>query len=246
MKILIIGESCKDIFHYGDCNRLCPDAPVPIFKLVNTQENLGMAKNVENNLHSLGAHSTLVTNDNYEKIRKIRYMDDRTNHMFLRVDENDQDYGVLSHHRVESIDYSLYDAVIVSDYNKNFLTPELLQCISEMHPVTFIDTKRTLGDWVNNFSFIKLNNKEYEATKHSVTEHISRKLIVTRGASGSEYGGKISQVPVVEVKDTSGAGDTFIAALCYKFVKTDDIFQAIRYANECATKVVQKRGVSIA
>jgi bifunctional ADP-heptose synthase (sugar kinase/adenylyltransferase) len=245
MKILIIGESCKDIFHYGDCSRLCPDAPVPVFKLIKTQENWGMAKNVERNLHSLGANITVVTNDKCERIRKIRYMDNRTNHMFLRVDENDQDYGVLERDRIESIDYSLYDAVVVSDYNKGFLTPELLQYISKLHPVTFIDTKRVLGEWANNFSFIKLNSKEYELTEHTVTKDISRKLIVTRGPAGSEYHGKTFEVPTVEVKDTSGAGDTFIAGLCYKFVKTNDIFEAIKYANGCATRVVQRRGVSV-
>ena len=30
-KILVIGESCLDIFQYGDCKRLCPEAPVPVF-----------------------------------------------------------------------------------------------------------------------------------------------------------------------------------------------------------------------
>jgi sugar/nucleoside kinase (ribokinase family) len=48
----------------------------------------------------------------------------------------------------------------------------------------------------------------------------------------------------VEVKDVSGAGDTFISGLCCEFLKTRDIKKSIIFANECATKVVQKRGVS--
>jgi len=31
MKILVIGDSCKDVFIYGKANRLCPEAPVPVF-----------------------------------------------------------------------------------------------------------------------------------------------------------------------------------------------------------------------
>ena len=33
--ILVIGESCRDVFIYCDANRLCPDVPVPV--LINPQ-----------------------------------------------------------------------------------------------------------------------------------------------------------------------------------------------------------------
>ena len=32
MKILVIGDSCTDIFIYGEIDRICPEAPVPVFK----------------------------------------------------------------------------------------------------------------------------------------------------------------------------------------------------------------------
>ena len=31
-KILVVGESCLDVFTYGDVERLSPEAPVPVFK----------------------------------------------------------------------------------------------------------------------------------------------------------------------------------------------------------------------
>ena len=34
--ILVIGESCLDVFHYGECERLCPEAPVPVFNSIRT------------------------------------------------------------------------------------------------------------------------------------------------------------------------------------------------------------------
>ena len=53
MKILIIGESCMDIFHYGECNRLTPEAPVPVFNSISLWKNGGMAMNVYNNFKML-------------------------------------------------------------------------------------------------------------------------------------------------------------------------------------------------
>ena len=49
----------------------------------------------------------------------------------------------------------------------------------------------------------------------------------------------------VEVKDLSGAGDTFMAGLVVKFMETDDIDLSIKYANECASKVVTQKGVAV-
>ena len=65
------------------------------------------------------------------------------------------------------------------------------------------------------------------------------------GPAGASHKNTIYPVPVVEVKDLSGAGDTFLAGLSVKFIKTRDIEEAIKFANECSTKVVQKRGTSV-
>ena len=32
MKILVIGDSCVDIFRYGEVNRIAPEAPIPVIK----------------------------------------------------------------------------------------------------------------------------------------------------------------------------------------------------------------------
>ena len=50
-------------------------------------------------------------------------------------------------------------------------------------------------------------------------------------------------VKKVSVKDVSGAGDTFMAGLVVKYIKTLDIKESIHFAQECTTKVVQKIGV---
>ena len=241
MKILVIGESCKDIFHYGKCERLCPEAPVPVFNSVRTADNGGMAMNVYRNLVSLGAGVDVVTNDNWEDISKTRFVDIRTNHMFMRLDQNDDEYGTFDRKKVN---FDKYDAIIVSDYNKGFLSEGDLRFISNQCPVTFLDTKKRLSSWTTGFSFVKINNHEFENTKDTITENMLKNIIITRGPRGCEFNEKTYSVDMVEVKDTSGAGDTFVASLCFKYCLTKDIDASIHFANNCSTKVVQKMGVA--
>lgn len=242
MKLLVIGESCKDVFIYGDCSRLTPEAPAPVFNPVNTVENGGMAKNVHKNVLGLGFECDLITNDNWSAITKSRFIERRANHMFIRVDSNDKAYGKIN---LKDINFKLYDAIIISDYNKGFLSEEDIELISLSHTNTFLDTKKILGPWCYNITYIKINNFEYEKTKHNLDLDIINKLIVTLGSDGALHKDVIYPVGKVEIKDVSGAGDTFVSALATKYTETKDITRAINFANDCATVVVQRKGVSI-
>tara|TARA_Y100000593_G_scaffold90298_1_gene176420 strand:+ start:1201 stop:1935 length:735 start_codon:yes stop_codon:yes gene_type:complete len=240
-KILVIGESCLDIFNYGVCNRLCPEAPVPVFNPSHSVENGGMATNVYNNILALDAAVHLHTNNNWKNITKTRFIDYKTNHMFMRLDCKDAEFGAS---KIKKISFKKYDAVVISDYNKGFLSCEDIEYIGNKHPCTFLDTKKELGEWCKSISFIKINNYEYERTKAKIDSEIYEKLIITLGPEGCKFQDVIYPVPRVEIKDTSGAGDTFIAGLAVKYIQNKNIEEAIEFANRCATKVVQKRGVS--
>ena len=241
MNVLVVGESCRDIFSYGDCTRLCPEAPVPVFNLTKTTENGGMAMNVKSNLLSLGASVNIHTNTNWQSITKTRFIDYKTNHMFMRLDCGDLKYGK---NRIKRLKISKYDAIVISDYDKGFLSEEDIEYLCCSHPLVFLDTKKILGPWCKNAKYIKINSSEYQRTKHMVDEDIENILIVTIGPDGCRHNGTIYNVPEVEIKDVSGAGDTFISGLCYKYVQTSDIDESIRFANKCSTEVVQKRGVT--
>ena len=41
----------------------------------------------------------------------------------------------------------------------------------------------------------------------------------------------------------TGAGDSFLAGLVVKYLTTKNIEKSIKFANECATQVVQRKGV---
>jgi len=239
INILVIGESCRDVFVYGKVERLEPAAPVPIVQTLEIKSNGGMAMNVKNNFVAFGADVKISTNSNWKNITKTRIVEKKTNHMFLRWDENDTSYGRID---LNTINFSLYDAIAVSDYNKGFLSKRDISKICKLHHLVFLDTKKPLGAWAENAAFIKVNNHELSKAE-KITDKIRQKLIVTLGPEGASYWGKIFPVEKAETKDLSGAGDTFLAALCVYFCKTKDIEKSIEFANEEATKVVQKRGV---
>ena len=71
MKILLIGDSCIDIYHYGSVERISPEAPVPIFKLLNQETKPGMAGNVRENFRALGVSTMFVSSEKSTKTRLI-------------------------------------------------------------------------------------------------------------------------------------------------------------------------------
>lgn len=240
-KILVIGESCKDIFVYCKADRLAPDLPIPVLGIVSQKENAGMAKNVERNIKSVMDSCDIVTNSGWESITKTRYMHYTSNHAFIRVDTQDK----IKRINLRNISFN-YEIIAISDYNKGFLSEEDIEYICEHHDNVFIDTKKILGDFVAKARYIKINNYEYERSKPYITDKIKNKIITTKGEQGCSFMGKLYPVPKkVEVKDLSGAGDSFFAALLVAYVKTKNIEQSIKFANKCASEVVQQKGVTV-
>jgi len=242
-EILVIGDTCKDIYVYGSCDRLCPDFPVPSFIPSHEKQNLGMAGNVYQNILSLGSRATLKTNS--AVIEKKRYVDKKTNHMFLRVDSGEEKVQ-----RVEGLSkhfLSKFKLIIISDYNKGFLLKEDIKFICDNHSQVFIDTKKTLGDFCKDCSFIKINQAEYTNSLDFINKNpsINKKIIQTLAGEGCKLEDQHFCVEKVEIKDSCGAGDTFLAALCFKYLDCSEISDSIVFANECATQVVQQRGVNV-
>ena len=245
MKILVIGDSCTDIFVYGSCTRLCPEAPIPVFNPSRTITNQGMAGNVVDNLRALGVRKTeLITNN--EQIIKTRYVETKSNQMLLRVDGNDKVSNSFDYRKV---DFDSYDAVIVADYDKGYLTYDNIKEIGQNSKISFIDTKKTIGtgNYFKDYTFVKMNEVEWEncVEKGAVYSEWKDKLIVTMSERGCMYNEK--RYPVdnsIEVRDLSGAGDTWMASFVYEYVQSGIMDKAIDTANKNATIVVQKRGVT--
>lgn len=239
-KVLVIGETCDDIFIYGEVSRLNPEAPVPIIKPRYQRVNKGMAENVYNNLESLGIDVDLVCNS--DEIKKIRYVDDSYNYILLRIDFGD----TVKQVNLDDLPSEEYSAVVIGDYNKGFIhSTDIIEISKKYNCPIFLDTKKDLGEWVDCVDYIKINNSEYQRNKYLIDTKLSSKTIVTRGREGCNFNGKNFPTKEVEVKDVVGAGDTFLAGLVFKYIETNSIEESIEFANLCSTQVVQKRGVGI-
>jgi D-beta-D-heptose 7-phosphate kinase/D-beta-D-heptose 1-phosphate adenosyltransferase len=247
MKILVIGERCSDIFVYGEVERLSPEAPIPVLIPKNIIKNDGMGKNVVNNLLSI------TKNENYEigfihqdrMISKTRFVEEKSNHPFLRVDEGE--FDVDKFEMTEKIKNEILesDAVIVSDYNKGFLLEEDLIEIAKISKFSVLDTKKKLSKKViNSFDFVKMNEYEF-MNNYTKDEILLKKIIITLGSKGANYNGVLypSEAPK-ETRDVSGAGDTFTASFTKKYLETKDVQVSIMFANKMASIVVSKRGVT--
>jgi len=236
--VQLIGESCRDVYVYGSCPRLSPEAPVPVFIERERHVVPGMAGNVMMNLKALGVDCVLFTQD--PDIVKLRFVEETRNHPLLRVDNDGRD--------IVPFDWVMDKTmpVAVADYNKGFIRTEDL-ALPKPKP-SFIDTKRPLGAWAETFDFIKINEHEFRANLPFIEANracMEEKLIVTLGGHGAMYKGEHFPISEARVFDVTGAGDTFFAAFIAKYLKTQDAKQAIIFANECARTVVMERGTSV-
>ena len=234
-KVLLIGDSCTDIYNIGTVDRLSPEAPVPVSKITDTYELPGMSANVHLNLKNLNIDADFVHNDT--PITKTRFIDKRSGQHLLRVDSED---NIVPWSRRLPFPLHEYDAIVISDYDKGFVTYESIRYLVEMStcPV-FIDTKKKdlafFG--IDNRVYIKINESESKLATSKPTN-----LIVTKGGDGASYNGTTFPTKSVEVMDVCGCGDTFLAALVAQYLFTLDIEKAILFANVAAGITVQHRG----
>ena len=248
VKILIIGELCTDVYVYGEVNRLSPEAPIPVINPIRYVKNSGMAGNVYQNVLSLVKNSEVLHWSQSESITKTRYVHEKSNQMLLRVDEGESKsvdpLTFLSPDMLQTIRES--DLIIISDYNKGYLTEEMIIRISKEAKLSLLDTKKKLNsNTIENITFVKLNEIESKHNQELVENH-PEKFILTLGSKGAKYKDKIypSNKPQ-ETIDVSGAGDSFIASFGLMYLKTSDIDQSIEFANDVCSDVVNKRGVSL-
>jgi bifunctional ADP-heptose synthase (sugar kinase/adenylyltransferase) len=230
--ILVVGDSCTDIYQYGIIDKLSPEAPVPIFKKVQEEVREGMASNVRNNLTALGCNVHLLTGD---RSTKTRLIDTKSKQHIVRIDDD------VYSKALDSIPGYYYDAIVFSDYDKGFVSYDLItDTIRRFKGPVFVDTKKKDLARIGR-AIIKINAKEYEEAETLPGDYSD--LIVTSGDKGATWCGNYFPAPVVEVSDVCGAGDTFLASLVFKYLETNSINQSIPYAIKAAAITVRHLGV---
>ena len=239
LNVLLVGDSCQDEYIYGTVDRLSPESPVPVLRQTRRETKPGMAANVKVNLEALGCEVDFITN--IEPIVKTRYIDERSGYHLLRVDQED---NVVPWSGRMAFDIESYDCIVISDYGKGFLDYDHISTLRENFtgPI-FLDTKKTDLACFHGI-FVKINELEY-----SRRVSINDGMIITLGSQGAMWKtGRDPKhetrypAPKVEVFDVCGAGDTFLAAVAYKYVQDRNIESAIKFAIQASARTVMHNG----
>ena len=159
----------------------------------------------------------------------------------MRLDETPQVGRIANAELKMGLMHMNPDAVVISDYDKGYISDDDLWhiCHNINRPI-FVDTKKRKLFQKDNV-FWKINKKEYDLLDKS---HIPNEthLIVTLGSGGATWAGMKFLPQVVKVFDVCGAGDTFMAALVYEFLKTQNMQKSIDLANRAAAISVTHPG----
>jgi len=293
-KILVCGDVILDRYIFGSVDRISPEAPVPVVKIQKEEYRIGGAGNVAANIDKLGGRSIIlgiVGNDSFsDEIFKIKSCDNRiikspVNQTLVKtrvisqrqqIVRIDREEPITITHEIEaqirSIIQSLtrndVDGIIVSDYAKGTLTPQVMEALKEksrsLRVPLVVDPKPPNYHLYRDIDGITPNLKEAESILRKKIEDdtqagkavnfIRRKFkskfaLVTRGDKGisaGEHGKKVFHIPAYshEVFDVTGAGDTVIAVLILALTSSASLREAVTLANGAASIVVEKIGTS--
>lgn len=240
-KVLVIGENCTDVLVYGISERKSPEGNAPVFKPLYEKYSAGMVANTANNLGAMGVDVDIFTDTG--NITKTRYIDEYTNELYLRVDDHDS----VDRINMDNLpDLSNYKAVVISDYCKGFLTEDDIAKLGSLHSLVILDTKKKLGSWCKDITFIKLNRTECNNNLVNIAENdLIDKIVATMDKDGATHNGKVYPATTDNPIDICGAGDTFVAGFTTEYIKSNNIDKAIIFANKAAGQVILQRGVTV-
>ncbi len=298
VKVLVVGDIMLDRYWWGSVSRISPEAPVPVVHLQKTSLAAGGAANVAANIAGLTAEPFLVGmigDDNESRLLPSFLNDSKISTDYLikfpkrqtivktrivahsqqvvRIDQESKlnltdSEEQLIWKRIKDL-VKVVDLVVVSDYNKGFLTEKLL--------------KRLITTSLDNNKYILVDpkgknfNKYYQATiltpnlreiaeasgidefEPDILEQAGKQLLlnlnlkallVTQGEEGMTLLEKDKKsihlsARARKVYDVTGAGDTVIATLAVAAGAGLSLAESSNAANVAAGIVVEQVGTSI-
>lgn len=295
VKVLVIGDLMLDRYIWGKVSRISPEAPVPVVEVTGDSVMLGGAANVANNIVSLGGQAALLGTvgedregyaleallDEKRIVKSLVRDASRPTSIKTRVIAHSQqvvrfdmeDRNGLSGSALREMKDRLaallpeYDAVVVSDYKKGVVTPELMRLILKLargkKSFIAVDPKVDHFPMYRGVSLITPNVKEasegsgVEITDEESLLRAGRTLLkrlkpgavlITRGEEGMSLftPARVSHIKTAarKVFDVTGAGDTVIAAFTLAHAAGASLEEAAHIANHAAGIVVGEVGTA--
>lgn len=296
LKILVLGDFMLDQFIWGRVDRISPEAPVPVVNVERESFSLGGAGNVVMNARALGAQvipigvigldwmgekiAALLGEHNVSVAHLLQSA--RPTTLKTRIVAHQQQVVRVDREERSQIDSSMQselaarfllvldqvDGVIVSDYSKGVITPELLKQVlpeaKRRKKLVCLDPKTRTFSSYSPVSVITPNQSEaaavlgYSIATEQDLEDAGKRirqmidceaLLITRGDKGMALfaGGNMTLVPTRarEVYDVTGAGDTVIVVLALALAAGASMIDAVHLANQAAGIVVGKVGTAV-
>ena len=294
-RVAVIGDIMLDRYLIGDTDRLSPEAPVPVVTVAERHAALGGAANVAANVAALGARCLLVgvvgDDGDGAAIRQelaVARLEDRfvltvagrpttsktriiaRGQQIVRIDDevnslvDGQDLTRLVSAARDALADA--DALLLEDYNKGALSPNLIVSVMEVArrrgiPIV-VDPKYRQFFEYQGATVFKPNRRELESALgaavdlqngNALPEVLARlkvdNLLVTLGPEGMVLvtkDGDLTQIPSIarQIYDVSGAGDTVTAWLGAALAAGASVREAAQLANYAAGVEVGKPGVA--
>ena len=239
LHIICLGDIMLDEFIYGSVDRISPEAPIQVLKVNKNNQMLGGVGKVAANLLDLGAKVTLFSQvghdfngdriakllDNYPTLEAYVYVDKRNctvtktrflsgKQHILRVDQ-EENKGLNKEIETEMLENlkevaSVADVLIISDYNKGFVSPAIKQALSELPILKILDSKGDLTPYRGKVDILTPNIKELElysgmkiTDSESIKEAITKlnlkyninNVLLTASEKGMYFFSKIGETP---------------------------------------------------
>lgn len=257
MCILVIGDYIVDKYIIGTCERLSPEAPVPVVTQFETTSKPGGAANVVENLQALGSKVYFECNHSQYTV-KTRIVAD--NHIICRLDDEKYTPYKLnfSSLKLDDVKYA-----VLSDYNKGVLhdSQNIIDYLNSQNIKCLVDPKKSFFHYKNAW-LIKANKKEFEREigqpydknfvakecKYLCKKYNIQNIIITLGPEGMFiYNAETGFSNTIysreqKVIDVTGAGDVVIATLAHFLDKGENLNKAASIANRLAGISVSKFG----
>jgi len=289
LKVLVVGDLMLDRYILGEVDRISPEAPVPVLRHAQRYERPGGAANVAMNLAGLGCQTLLAGfwgNDTEQRelaafldkagvdtagvvttslptISKTRILGRMQQLLRLDIESRDRPSAEDQQYLIERVEQlvSKVHAVVLSDYAKGALTPQLcetaIRAARRLGLPVLVDPKSTDFSMYSGATAVCPNLKELSAATgvaaHEIEEllvageaqrqeHDLTYLTLTMSEKGirvlSDTGVFHSPARAREVYDVSGAGDTVIATMAACLASKLPIETAVELANLAAGIVV--------
>lgn len=298
LRVLVVGDLMLDQFVWGDVSRISPEAPVPIVRVRRQESRPGGAGNVVTNLVALGGRADacgfvgrdaagrallaamteaggglagVVTSAALSTTSKTRVIAHQQ--QVVRFD-HDGDHATVPSRLAQRLAAWIegsarrYAVVVVSDYGKGVVTPELLAAVARLrarHRFAYvIDPKRPNFAHYRGASLVKPNLLEAsvaagldiddrpsldEAGRRLLERWQADSILISRGEAGMTLfkpGVRARHFPTTakEVYDVTGAGDTVLATCALALAAGGSFEEAAILANHAAGVVVGKVGTA--